>query len=86
MTAKVVVYTTRICAYCVRAKALLKKRDIPFDEVDVSSDAKTRDWLVEATGGRKTVPQIFIGGRPIGGFDELHALDAEGELAALMNS
>ena len=77
---QVQVYTTRSCAYCVRAKALLKKRGIAFDEVDVTNDPDKRDWLVKATG-RRTVPQIFIKGEAIGGSDELHALDASGELA-----
>ena len=74
------VYTTNSCAYCVRAKALLKKRGIAFEEVDVTDDPDKRDWLVKATG-RRTVPQIFIKGEAIGGSDELHALDSSGELA-----
>jgi glutaredoxin 3 len=73
------VYTTDNCAYCVRAKALLKKRAIPFEEVDVTHDAAKRDWLVKTTG-RRTVPQIFIKGEAIGGSDELYALDRSGEL------
>ncbi len=72
-------YTTRICPYCIRAKALLKSRGLAYEEIDVTSDGDTRDWLVGATG-RRTVPQIFIGDEPIGGFDELHALDRSGEL------
>ena len=79
MAAEVKVYTTRICPYCVRAKALLARRGIAYEEIDVSNDTATRDWLVKATG-RKTVPQIFIGGEPIGGSDELAALDRAGEL------
>lgn len=73
-------YTTQICPYCVRAKALLGQRSIPYEEIDVSRDHEKRAWLVEATG-RRTVPQIFIGDEPIGGFDELRALDLSGELA-----
>jgi glutaredoxin 3 len=76
----VVVYTTDYCPYCDRAKALLAKRAIPFEEVDVSNDSDKRAWLVKTTG-RRTVPQIFIKGEPIGGSDELHALDRAGELA-----
>ncbi len=79
MPAEVKVYTTTFCAYCVRAKMLLAKRGIPYQEIDVSSDTNARDWLVKTTG-RKTVPQIFIAGEPIGGSDELHALDRQGEL------
>ena len=76
------IYTTAVCPYCIRAKALLKKRGIDFDEVDVSDDAAKRAWLVDVTGGRKTVPQIFIKEEPIGGYDELAALDQSGALAA----
>ena len=85
MIADVKVYTTRICPYCFSAKALLKKRDIPFEEVDVSSDHEKRTWLVKASGGRRTVPQIFIDDKPIGGSDELHALDKSGELEKLLH-
>ena len=79
MSAKVTVYTTPICPYCVRAKALLNKRGIPYEEVDVGGDDAKRAWLLQTTG-RRTVPQIFIGGDPIGGSDELHELDRNGEL------
>jgi len=83
MTAEVVVYTTDYCPYCDRAKALLKKRDIAFDEIDVTNDPEKRTWLVEKTG-RRTVPQVFVKGTPIGGSDELHALDRSGELAKML--
>ena len=78
-------YTTRVCPYCIRAKALLKDRSVPFEEIDVSSDDEKRAWLVKVTG-RRTVPQIFIGEEPIGGFDELRALDVSGELAKKLAS
>jgi glutaredoxin 3 len=64
---------------------LLKKRDVPFQEIDVSDDVATRAWLVTASGGRRTVPQIFIDDKPIGGSDELHALDRSGELEKLLH-
>jgi len=73
-------YTTMICGYCVRAKLLLKERGIAYEEIDVTGDHDARSWLVETTG-RRTVPQIFIGDEPIGGFDELRALDRSGELS-----
>lgn len=82
-TVRVVVYTTQVCPYCVRAKALLTGRGIPFDEVDVTHDAAKRRWLMDTTG-RRTVPQIFIDGRGIGGSDELHELDRSGELQRLL--
>lgn len=73
------VYSTTFCGYCVLAKRLLDQRGIAFEEIDVSGDHAKRAWLVQATG-RRTVPQIFIGDEPIGGFDELRALDRSGEL------
>lgn len=79
MPAEVKVYTTNTCPYCFRAKAVLAKRGIAYEEINVSNDIAMRDWLVKATG-RKTVPQIFIAGEPIGGSDELAELDRAGEL------
>lgn len=81
--ARVTVYTTDYCPYCVRAKKLLERRGIEYAEVDVTHDEGKRAWLVAATG-RRTVPQIFVGERPIGGSDDLAALDASGELARLV--
>jgi glutaredoxin 3 len=78
----VVVYSTNSCGYCVRAKALLSKLGIKFEEIDVSSDDAKREWLIQTTG-RRTVPQIFIKGKAIGGFDELAALNAGGQLISL---
>ncbi|HEX3772686.1 MAG TPA: glutaredoxin 3 [Polyangiaceae bacterium] len=80
MSAEVLVYTTRICPYCIAAKRLLGERGVAYKEIDVSSDNEKRAWLVQATG-RRTVPQIFIAGEAIGGFDDLAALDKSGELA-----
>ncbi len=80
---RVQVYTSTFCFYCVRAKSLLKKRLIPFEEIDVSNDPARRAWLV-ATTRMKTVPQIFIDGEAIGGSDELAAMDRSGELARRM--
>jgi glutaredoxin 3 len=85
MTAPVKVYSTKFCGYCVRAKMLLKKHDIAFDEIDVTDDTERRSWLVHTTG-RRTVPQIFIGEESIGGFDELAALDRAGALITKVNA
>lgn len=79
------VYTTRICTYCFAAKRLLGRKGIEYEEIDVSHDAEARRWLVE-TSGQRTVPQIFIGDRSIGGFTELRALDRSGELDALLTA
>ena len=81
--AKVVMYTTQFCPYCVRAKTLLKHKGVAFEEIDVSDDDELRTKMVEDSG-RQTVPQIFIDGTPIGGFDELYALDQDGELDRLL--
>ncbi len=81
MPAEVVIYTTRVCPYCVAAKRLLGQRGIAYKEVDVSTDDAKRAWLVETTG-RRTVPQIFIAGESVGGYDDLAALDRSGELTA----
>ena len=83
MSQRVVVYVTTYCPYCIRAKSLLEKRAIPYDIVDVTVDEPKRAWLVEVTK-RRTVPQIFIDGKPIGGSDELHELDKSGKLAEMM--
>ena len=83
--ARVELYTTQSCPFCVRAKRLLQARHIPYDEIDVGGDAELRADLVRRTG-RRTVPQIFIDGRSIGGFEELEALDARAELDALVES
>ena len=83
--ARVQVYSTRSCPYCVRAKRLLAERGIAFDEIDVSDDAELRADLIRRTG-RRTVPQIFIDGTAIGGFEELYALDASAELAEMLGA
>jgi len=80
MAAEVTVYTTRVCSYCIAAKRLLGVRGVAYQEIDVSHDDAKRAWLVDATG-RRTVPQIFIAGESIGGYDELALLDRSGELA-----
>ena len=79
--AKVTVYTTPICPYCVRSKQLLSSKGIEYDEVDLSRDFALRQELMAKTRHR-TVPMIFIGDEFIGGFDQLYALDRAGELAA----
>jgi glutaredoxin 3 len=75
------VYTTTYCSFCVAAKNLLKTKGIPFEEIDVTNDPTARQDIAQRTG-RRTVPQIFIGDEPIGGFVELKALADKGELDA----
>jgi glutaredoxin 3 len=79
MAARVQMYTTLVCPYCIRAKMLLKSKGVAFEEIDVGSDHEKRAWLVKVTG-RRTVPQIFINDEPIGGYDDMRALDVAGEL------
>ena len=77
------IYTTRTCPYCVRAKRLLERKKVLYEEIDVSMDDEARLKLMETTGLR-TVPQIFIGDRHVGGSDDLHALEERGELDPLL--
>jgi glutaredoxin 3 len=76
-------YTTQWCGYCVRAKALLDRRGLHYDEVDLGNDPRFRARLNELTGGW-TVPQIMIGERPIGGYTELRQLERDGRLDELL--
>jgi glutaredoxin 3 len=82
--AKVEVYTTSYCPYCRLAKSLLKSKGVAFEEIDVSSDSALREKMIELSGGRRTVPEIFINGKIIGGYDELQALEDGGELDPLL--
>jgi glutaredoxin 3 len=79
--ARITLYTTRWCGYCVQAKKLLDSRGIEYDEVSLDDDPAFRQKLFDLTG-RWTVPQVVIDGRPVGGYVELWRLDREGKLAA----
>ncbi len=81
---KVTMYTTPICPYCVRAKALLKKKGVDVDEIDVMMDADAREQMEAKSGGARTVPQIFVGDRHVGGCDDLYALERAGDLDPLL--
>ena len=80
---KVTIYTTPYCPYCHAAKALLKKKGVPFEEIDVQ-DAGLRQQMMLRSNGRRTVPQVFINGQHIGGSDDLARLDRSGQLDALL--
>jgi glutaredoxin 3 len=82
-TPRITVYTKAYCPYCVRAKALLTRKGVAFEEVSVEGKDELRTWLVEASGQR-TVPQIFAGERSLGGFSDLAALDEEGTLDPIL--
>jgi glutaredoxin 3 len=78
------IYTTRNCAYCSSAKALLSRKGATFSEIDVTGDQEERSRMVERANGRMTVPQIFIGSTHIGGFEDLYDLDRAGGLDPLL--
>ena len=80
---KVQVYSKENCPYCVRAKSLLSRKGVTFEEIDVENDDEKRNWLVETTGQR-TVPQIFVDGRSLGGFTDIEALDRKGQLDPIL--
>ncbi len=82
--AKIELYTTMFCPYCARARSLLQKKGVHFTDIDVMGDDDKREEMIARAGGRRTVPQIFIDGRHIGGSDELVALDREGKLDPLL--
>jgi glutaredoxin 3 len=80
---RVIVYSTQYCGYCQRAKQLLDRKKIPYSEIDVTNDTALREKM-EAESGRRTVPQIFIDGKHIGGCDDLYELDRNGGLDTLL--
>lgn len=82
--ANIEIYSTTYCPYCVRAKALMDAKDLDYTEIDVTGNDEARMALVAKSGGRKTVPQIFIDGQSIGGYDDLRALEESGQLDAML--
>lgn len=82
--AKVEIYTKAFCPYCSRAKALLDSKQAAYEEIDITMGGPRRPEMIQRANGRSTVPQIFIGGRHVGGSDDLAALERAGELDALL--
>jgi glutaredoxin 3 len=82
----VTVYTTVMCPYCVRAKEILKSKGVAFREIDVGGNAALRQEMTARAGGRRTVPQIFIGDTHVGGCDDLIVLNRSGRLDALLGT
>lgn len=82
--AEIVIYTKPTCPYCIAAKALLTRKGAAFTEIDILAAPERRPEMIARAGGRTTVPQIFIGVQHVGGCDDLHALEAKGELAPLL--
>jgi glutaredoxin 3 len=85
MMAKVVMYCTAVCPYCVAAERLLKSRGVTeIEKIRIDLDPSKQEEMIARSGGRRTVPQVFIGDTHVGGFDDTSALDAAGELVALL--
>ncbi|MGM0452130.1 MAG: glutaredoxin 3 [Thermodesulfobacteriota bacterium] len=82
--AKVEIYTTRVCPYCIRAKELLEDKGADYTEIAVDGDPDRMSEAVKRSGGRKTVPQIFIDDQHVGGYDELDALERKGGLNQML--
>ena len=82
--AEVKIYSSMLCGFCWRAKALLDKKGIAYEEVDVTMDAGKKKEMTSLAGGKTSVPQIFIDGAHVGGCDELYALDGAGRLDRML--
>lgn len=78
------IYTTPTCPYCIAARRLLDGKGVAYENIDVSRNPDLRATMIQRANGRRTVPQIFIDGRHIGGSDDLHAMDREGRLDPLL--
>ena len=83
MMSKVVIYTTMICPYCIRAKHPLKRKDVEFEEIRIDTDHEQMQIMMQRSR-RHTVPQIFIDDVHVGGYDDMAALEARGQLDALL--
>jgi glutaredoxin 3 len=84
--AKIEIYTWSTCPFCMRAKKLLDRKGAEYTEYDITGDEAARAKMVQRTGGPKSVPQVFINDKHIGGCDDLHELDYDGELKTLLKS
>ena len=82
--AEVVIYTRQLCGFCTAAKRLLEKKGVSYTEHDATFDQNLRKQMIQKANGSSTFPQIFIGGRHVGGCDDLHALDRAGKLDSLL--
>ncbi|HZH51062.1 MAG TPA: glutaredoxin 3 [Microvirga sp.] len=82
----ITIYTKSWCPYCAAAKKLLEEKGAAFTEIDIEAKPEKRAEMIQKAGGRSTVPQIFIGGRHVGGCDDLYAMDDRGQLEPLLQS
>ncbi|MEY3867687.1 MAG: hypothetical protein RLZZ338_1578 [Cyanobacteriota bacterium] len=84
MTAKVEIYTWRSCPFCIRAKSLLTKKGVDFMEYSIDGDEEARSKMAQRANGRRSLPQIFINDKHIGGCDDIHDLEYQGKLDPLL--
>lgn len=82
--AKIEIFTSDFCGYCARAKALLDRKGVAYEEIHAPNGSEARRQAIARSGGRTSVPQIFIDGQAVGGSDDLHALDRAGRLDAML--
>jgi len=80
MNKNIIIYTSSLCGFCYRAKSLLKKKNIPFDEIDIDLDYNKKNEMIKKSGGSSSVPQIFFKDHHIGGCEDLYNLDKENGL------
>jgi glutaredoxin 3 len=85
MAAKVEIYTWSACPFCIRAKALLNKKGVEFIEYPIDGDETARAKMASRANGRRSLPQIFIDDRHVGGCDDLYALDRQGDLDPILS-
>ena len=81
---KITIYINQTCGFCQAAKSLLEKKGIGYDEIDISSDLEVREAMMRKSNGMRTVPQIFLNNKHVGGFSELYTLHQSGELEKLL--
>lgn len=84
MNKNIIIYTSSLCGYCYRAKSLLKKKNIPFEEIDIDLDYSKRNEMIKKSSGRTSVPQIFFKDHHIGGCDDLYKLEEDNNLENLV--
>ena len=80
MNKNIIIYTSSLCGFCYRAKSLLKKKNIPFDEIDIDLDYNKKNEMIKKSGGSTSVPQIFFKDHHIGGYEDLYNLEKENGL------
>ena len=80
MNKNIIIYTSSLCGFCYQAKSLLKKKNIPFDEIDIDLDYNKKNEMIKKSGGSTSLPQIFFKDHHIGGFDDLYKLEKENGL------